>query len=563
MARRRNPLGKRFDVPKTKGLVLARLGQTGRTLCEPENPDLYASEAQVADCYRCLKLIDLNQQSRGSILSVPTRGNPLPASVQAVLDSGGCGEEDADNVFYHATPSRYVTAILKDGLRPGLGATFKTDAWSKGKVFLSAGWTNAVRWQDFIEEQTGEPVAILGVALPEVMLKLVRVDTVAKGEGDPCAFYLTHTVPPGLLEVEDVGSYEENPLRANTIFERQFIPSHEGAIYDSSGSPYRQQHSMIVGGRQGTWIGKKKKKTKGAKPSSPFTSKLAEGKTPPKARTQSKKTRAYLDRQKAAHDEGRASGLEAAIEHLIEEAKLKAMAREDMPLETRQGLILYFVEGWPVSDQPGAEERLREEMRKHPAQFQALRSTTKGFRAKKRAPYGSRKRKLPRLKTNPPKSKERTMARRTRKKNPVHHLSRRELVLLAQMETARMGRKVSVDELVDPQGPWKGRLKQKGGKRKSAANPSRRRNSEKLTAAEQRELEKAFGKKAKLGKKQKRGTVREDVYSYYGARPSYATPVRSRFVVNKKAKKVRYCRADGKTIWCTPKQARAYRRNRG
>lgn len=157
------------------------------------------------------------------------------------------------------------------------------------------------------------------------------------------------------------------------------------------------------------------------------------------------------------------------------------------------------------------------------------------------------------------------MARRSHKKNPVHHLSRKELVLLAQMETARMGRKVTMDDLLEtgPRSMFKGRIKLKGGKRKSAANPSRRRNSEKLTAAEQRELEKAFGKTAKLGKKQKRGTVREDVYSYYGARPSYATPIRSRFVVNKKAKKVRYCRADGKTIWCTPKQARAYRRNRG
>jgi hypothetical protein len=676
MAHRRNPLGKRFDVPKTKGLVLARLGQkgkrvhivnpkTGRTLCEPENPDLYASEAQVADCYRCLKLIDLNQQNRGSILSVPTRGNPDWPPLWGVHGAKEAGSK----------PSRYHKLYVFRVLEPQ-GQEIEWTAWGKNldeafnqphrPILPGRG---IVGWE-YTKDATPVTKKSHGWMYSTGMKSL-----------SPEVFISGHLVYPPL------------PVyRSNTIFERQFIPSHEGDIYDSSGRPYRQQHSMIVGGRQGTWIGKKKKKTKGAKPSSPFTSKLAEGKTPPKARTQSKKTRAYLERQKAAQEEGRSTGLEAAIDHLIEEAKLKAMARGDMPLKTPQGLILYFVEGWPVSDTPGAEERLREEMRKHPAQFQALRSTTKGFRAKRRAPYGSRKRKLPRLKTNPPKPKERTMALRSHKKNPVHHLSRKELVLLAQMETARMGRKVTMDDLLEtgPRSMFKGRIKLKGGKRKAAANPRRRNaephrhaqwpesigryhkrgrradywwepeessdhewiniffeggpgqrtgglwyatievgdpkgfrkrsdnarftqvnvgkgfpsinaavktvrqwpqtyagmlrkvrgmarapyfvggkglttdrqtNPEKLTAAEQRELEKAFGKKAKLGKKQKRGTVREDVHSYFGARPSYATPIRTR--ANKKAKKVRYRRNDGKTIWCTPKQARAYRRNRG
>jgi hypothetical protein len=72
-------------------------------------------------------------------------------------------------------------------------------------VFLAAGWDKAIMWQGFIEEQLGESVGILAVQLPDRWLRQLNVDTVAAEEGDPCAFFLTRTVPARFLSVEDYG----------------------------------------------------------------------------------------------------------------------------------------------------------------------------------------------------------------------------------------------------------------------------------------------------------------------------------------------------------------------
>lgn len=110
-----------------------------------------------------------------------------------------------EDVFYHATPARYLPAIERLGLIPGSGRTFATRSWSVGKVFLSAGWENAVLWQGFIAEQLHEDVAILSVTLPAQQQRRVHVDRVALEEGNMCAFYVEGRIDPKYLAVEDTG----------------------------------------------------------------------------------------------------------------------------------------------------------------------------------------------------------------------------------------------------------------------------------------------------------------------------------------------------------------------
>ena len=70
-------------------------------------------------------------------------------------------DEDEPSVFYHSTPTRLVNIILKrKGLIPGEGNTFDTTDWSSGKIFLSAGYSQAIQWQGMIAEHLGEDVAI-------------------------------------------------------------------------------------------------------------------------------------------------------------------------------------------------------------------------------------------------------------------------------------------------------------------------------------------------------------------------------------------------------------------
>lgn len=134
---------------------------------------------------------------------LPDQGSVERLSASEVIDSGQCLSEDEldeDEVFYHATPSSNVAAILRDGLQPGHGRTFDTEGWSKGKVFVSQGFANAHRWAEYIAEQSGEDVTILQLT-PGPWSKGLKLDKVAhEGDNDPCAFYTTKRVPPGLIE---------------------------------------------------------------------------------------------------------------------------------------------------------------------------------------------------------------------------------------------------------------------------------------------------------------------------------------------------------------------------
>ena len=114
-------------------------------------------------------------------------------------------DEDEPDLFYHATPARLVSIILKKGLIPGKGDTFSTTDWSGGKVFLSAGWHQAAQWQGMIAEHLGEDVAILEIKLTPEQISQLEVDTASQEENDFCSFFLKESVLPSQIEIADTG----------------------------------------------------------------------------------------------------------------------------------------------------------------------------------------------------------------------------------------------------------------------------------------------------------------------------------------------------------------------
>jgi len=134
------------------------------------------------------------------------------------LESGIChGDADEgadDNILYHALPERLLAKVMREGLAPSTGdVTFGgLSVWSHGKIFLSAGWENATKWQGFIGEALDEDVAILEVTLPPELFAELEVDTVSSDEGDPCSFYLQREIPAQHLAVADTG------IGTNSIF---------------------------------------------------------------------------------------------------------------------------------------------------------------------------------------------------------------------------------------------------------------------------------------------------------------------------------------------------------
>jgi uncharacterized protein YaeQ len=114
-------------------------------------------------------------------------------------------DEDEPDVFYHSTPARLVNIILEEGLIPDKGGTFSTTDWVAGKVFLSAGYTQAVQWQEMIAEQLQEDVAILEIKLTPEQISQLEVDTISQEEGDSCSFFLKGSVLPFQIEIADTG----------------------------------------------------------------------------------------------------------------------------------------------------------------------------------------------------------------------------------------------------------------------------------------------------------------------------------------------------------------------
>lgn len=133
---------------------------------------------------------------------------PRKYPARPVLNSGICFDEDDDaGLLYHALPASLVPTVLHIGLKPSAQpASFrKLQDWSEGKVFLSAGYSNAQRWQSFIAEETGLDTAILEVNLPPSWLEFLYVDEISAMEGDPCAFYITKPIAPQFLKLVDSG----------------------------------------------------------------------------------------------------------------------------------------------------------------------------------------------------------------------------------------------------------------------------------------------------------------------------------------------------------------------
>ena len=115
------------------------------------------------------------------------------------------GSEDESDIFFHATPTRFVVSILKNGLRVGTGKTFNTVKWSGGKVFLTSGFNQAVQWQGMIAENLGEDVAILEIKLNSEQIKDLQVDKISESEGDGCSFFLVYSIPAYHIKVVDYG----------------------------------------------------------------------------------------------------------------------------------------------------------------------------------------------------------------------------------------------------------------------------------------------------------------------------------------------------------------------
>jgi hypothetical protein len=139
-------------------------------------------------------------------LPAPAEDMTWDSRVVDVLESGICySDEDDPAVLYHATPAAQVARILEEGLRPGTGGNFNLPAHAAGKVFVSAGYENAVRWQGFLAEQLGEDIAILQIRISNELGAQLRVDDLALGEGDPCSFYVEAQVTPAHLSVVDSG----------------------------------------------------------------------------------------------------------------------------------------------------------------------------------------------------------------------------------------------------------------------------------------------------------------------------------------------------------------------
>jgi len=115
-------------------------------------------------------------------------------------------DEDEPDVFYHSTPVRLVNIILEKGLIPGKGDTFNTTDWSGGKVFLSAGYSQAIQWQGMIAEHLEEDVAILEIKLTPEQISQLEVDTASQKENDSCSFFLKENVLPSQIEIADTGT---------------------------------------------------------------------------------------------------------------------------------------------------------------------------------------------------------------------------------------------------------------------------------------------------------------------------------------------------------------------
>lgn len=127
------------------------------------------------------------------------------------INSGLCQDDGADAPeFFHASPSRNDAEILKHGLRPAAGSmTFgTTPRWKTPRVYFALGFTNGIRWQDFVEEQLDEPATLWKVNLTARQQAALRIDDIAQYEGDSCAFFGTTPIPAEQLQLEQASQGE-------------------------------------------------------------------------------------------------------------------------------------------------------------------------------------------------------------------------------------------------------------------------------------------------------------------------------------------------------------------
>lgn len=127
---------------------------------------------------------------------------------EAVEAPSECEEEEDWKGYYHSLPSSLIKTVLRSGLRTspsGNESRFGLGEWSSGKVFISLGYSNAVKWQLQIEEATGEPAGIVQIELPDNLIDALKPDTHAVKEGDTCSFYLEEGIPPEFITLLEYG----------------------------------------------------------------------------------------------------------------------------------------------------------------------------------------------------------------------------------------------------------------------------------------------------------------------------------------------------------------------
>lgn len=127
---------------------------------------------------------------------------------QFVIKGDYCGSDDPKNVFYHATPTKNLPEIMKQGLKPGAGQDNfgpNMSKWSGGKLFFAQGADNGRMWQEMVYDEVDEPVALIQVKLTKEEMKAIQLDQMSWEEEDPCAFYIRTSIPANRLKVVDSG----------------------------------------------------------------------------------------------------------------------------------------------------------------------------------------------------------------------------------------------------------------------------------------------------------------------------------------------------------------------
>ena len=240
--------------------------------CRPAREAMRMSPAEVKDAIKRKRAAEAaaskGRGGRGARapVRVSTYKNPVLPSDLSCIDY-----DDDPDVFYHATPAENLSSILREGLKGGAGKTFKTQAWSKGKVFLAYGLNAGRQWQEAVYEMLFGPIALLAVTLSDAQKKALQPDRVARAEGDVCVYFLEASIAPEQIEVVDDGTGpRKNPSDdvfyhttsfafVDSIAASGLRPRRGAGVYSHGGYGEHSQGKVFLAGNKDAalaWYGK-------------------------------------------------------------------------------------------------------------------------------------------------------------------------------------------------------------------------------------------------------------------------------------------------------------------